>query len=69
MRKLYLELVEESPHEGDVACRSVRKEVGDTAIKQCLYGKPYDLLAEVQDLADELNQQNDDVQPDAAEQG
>jgi len=61
MRKLYLELVEESPHDGEVTCRTARKEVDDTAIKQCLYGKPYDLLAQVQDLAEELNRQNDMV--------
>ena len=54
MRKLYLELVDESPHEGD-ACRTARKEVRDTAIKQCLYGRPFDLLAEIQDLGMELN--------------
>lgn len=54
MRRLYLELVDDSPDAG-VACTSVRKEVSDTAIKQCLYGKPFDLLAEINDLAEELN--------------
>lgn len=55
MRKLYLELIDDSPHEGD-ACKTARKEVCNTAIKQCLYGKPFDLLTQIQDLAEELNQ-------------
>ena len=59
MRRLYLELVEESPHEGEVACKSVRREVSDTEIKQCLYGKPFDLLCKVQDLGEELNRHNE----------
>ena len=56
MRKLYLELVDDSPHEG-VSCTSVRKEIDDTAIKQCLYGKPFDLIAQIQDLGAELNKE------------
>ena len=35
--------------------RAVSKEIPDTAIKQCLYGRPFDLLAEIQDLGMELN--------------
>ena len=49
MRTLTLELYD------DVDCKTVRKEISDTAIKQCAYGKPFDLLAEIQALGNELN--------------